>query len=44
LWGEPEQVHVVTWRGHFGDKHSSDFYFVKLLRDTLVTSRHIASF
>ena len=30
-------------RGHFGDKYSSAFSFVKLLLDTLVTSRHIAS-
>jgi len=30
-------------REHFGGKYSSGLSFVKLLTDTLVTSRHIAS-
>ena len=29
---------------YFGDNYSSGLSFVKLLMDTLVTSRHIASF
>ena len=31
-------------KGIFSDKYSSGLSFVKLLTDTLVTSRHIASF
>jgi len=31
-------------KGHFDDMYSSGLSFVKLLMDTLVTSRHIAGF
>ena len=30
-----------AFRGHFSDKHSCGLSFVKLLGDTLATSRHI---